>query len=100
MWPFDKKPSRDTTIKASSVLVQDGVATIDVIGQTCPGYLLSINKALDSLEAGVLARLLTTYSPCGDDLEAYCRARGLEYLGASEAAGVWVIEIRKPLKAL
>lgn len=98
MWPFRKKQIRDTAIKANSVEIHDGLAVIDVVGQTCPGYLLAINKALDSLEDGMAARLVTTYSPCGDDIEAYCKARGFQYLGASQSDGAWVIELRKPVK--
>ncbi|MHB1942195.1 MAG: sulfurtransferase TusA family protein [Acidiferrobacteraceae bacterium] len=97
MWPFRKKVDSGPTLRATSVTIENGTATIDVTGQTCPGYLLAINKAFDALDAGTTARLVTTYSPCGDDVEAYCKARGFEYLGASESQGAWVIRIRKPI---
>ena len=95
MWPFSRMSDENSEIKAHSVVMRDGVATIDVRGQTCPGYLLAINKAVDPLPAGTLASLLTTYSPCGDDIQAYCKTKEFEYMGASQSDGMWVIKIRK-----
>jgi TusA-related sulfurtransferase len=95
MWPFTRKPKVKSEIKANSVVIENGVATIDVRGQTCPGYLLAINKAVESLPDGTSAKLVIAYPPCGDDVGAWCKAREIKYLGISESDGVWVIEIRK-----
>ncbi|MHB1528203.1 MAG: sulfurtransferase TusA family protein [Acidiferrobacteraceae bacterium] len=65
--------------------------------QAQPRIHLAISKAFDALDAGTTARLVTTYSPCGDDVETYCKARGFEYLGASESQGAWVIRMRKSI---
>lgn len=94
-WPFTTKTRERSRIKANSVVLQEGVATIDVRGQTCPGYLLAINKAVDALSSGTTARLLISYPPCGDDVEAWAVAKSVEYLGISQSDGTWVIEIRK-----
>ena len=93
MWPFGRK-RRETGIRANSVHFEGGEVVIDVRGQTCPGYLLAINRAVDELQAGTDARLLMTYAPCGDDVLAWCRRRGLEYLGLSVEEGVWTVRIR------
>jgi len=45
--------------------MENGTAIIDVRGQTCPGYLLAINKAVERLEPDTAAKLLITYPPCG-----------------------------------
>ena len=95
MWPFSRMSEAKSEIKAHSIIMRDGVVTIDVRGQTCPGYLLAINKAVDPLPTGTVVSLITTYSPCGDDLEAYCKAKEIEYLGASQSDGAWAIKIRK-----
>ncbi len=98
MWPFGTRTKNpQATIKAKCTVTANGVMTIDVTGQTCLGYLLSVNKAFDTLAPGASARLVTTYSPCSGDVEAYCKARGFEYLGTHESDGAWVIEIRKPV---
>lgn len=94
MWPFGRK-KREPGIRANSVTFDGSEAVIDVRGQTCPGYLLAINRAVDELAAGTRARLLMTYAPCGDDVLAWCRRRELDYLGLSVEDGVWVIRIRK-----
>jgi TusA-related sulfurtransferase len=95
VWPFRRKPKEESQIQANSVVKEDGVTIIDVRGQTCPGYLLAINKAVEALSLGTTARLLISYPPCGDDVGAWCKARQIEYLGISQANGVWEIEIRK-----
>jgi len=95
MWPFRNR-KRSTAIEAGSVDIVDGVAVIDVRGQTCPGYLLAINKAVDRLPDGMRARLLITYPPCGEDVQAWCKERGIQYLGLEQHDGMWVIRIRKP----
>lgn len=95
LWPFTKKAKKPSQIVPRSVFVEDGVAFIDVRGQTCPGYLLAINKAVEALPPGTTARLLISYPPCGDDVGAWCKARSIQYLGLSRSDGMWVIEIHK-----
>ena len=95
MWLFTKTQPKIAEIKANSVVIENGVATIDVRGQTCPGYLLAINKAVDGLPADTpLARLIISYAPCGNDVRAWCKARAIEYRGISQKDGTWTIEIR------
>jgi TusA-related sulfurtransferase len=94
MWPFSKK-IKESSIQASSVKIVDGITEIDVRGQTCPGYLLAINNALDVLECGTEAKLLITYPPCGEDVKAWCKEKKIEYLGLSQEEGLWIINIKK-----
>ncbi|MDH5444981.1 MAG: sulfurtransferase TusA family protein [Gammaproteobacteria bacterium] len=93
MWPFKKKTKSE--IKANSVEIVDGVAFIDVRGQTCPGYLLAINKAVEKLDAGMMAKLLITYPPCGEDVKAWCKEKRVSYLDITEENDRWVITIQK-----
>ena len=94
MWPFKKKEK--TEIKANSVEIVDGVAVIDVRGQTCPGYLLAINKAVEKLDCNTRARLLITYPPCGEDVKAWCKEKNVQFLDLSEESDKWVITIQTP----
>ena len=94
MWPFRKK-NFEETIKASSVKLTDGIITVDVRGQTCPGYLLAINKEIDKLEKGCVTNLLITYAPCGNDVKAWCKERNIEFKGIVENEGIWTITIKK-----
>ena len=54
----------------------DGEKVVDVRGQTCPGYLLAINRAMDSFPPGTPVRLWITYPACGDDVQAWANSRG------------------------
>ncbi|MDH5370300.1 MAG: sulfurtransferase TusA family protein [Gammaproteobacteria bacterium] len=94
MWPFSNKTT-EPGIKPSSIKVVNGITEIDVRGQTCPGYLLAINKAVETLDKGTTAKLLITYPPCGEDVKAWCRERKIEYIGLIQEEGMWVINIKK-----
>ena len=94
MWIFGKK-KEPPEIKANSVVIINGVVEIDVRGQTCPGYLLAINKEVDKLDKGMKAKLLITYPPCGDDVKAWCKEKKIEYLDFSQSEDMWTITIQK-----
>ena len=94
IWPFSKKKIK-RRIEANSVVFHENHVDIDVRGQTCPGYLLAINKVVDTLEKGTKAHLLITYPPCGDDVKAWCKERDIEYLGIFQQDAMWVIHIQK-----
>ncbi|MEE9321170.1 MAG: sulfurtransferase TusA family protein [Granulosicoccus sp.] len=93
MWPFTKKRVKNT-IEANSITVESGVVVIDVRGQTCPGYLLSINKAIDQLDKGTSVKLLISYQACVDDMEAWCKNRKIELVDISDVDGIWTIRIK------
>ena len=95
MWLFRRRKDVRPEIKANSVEVVDGIVRIDVRGQTCPGYLLAINKAVDTLQRGTPAELIITYPPCGEDVHTWCKARDIQYQGISREDGNWKIRIRK-----
>ena len=94
MWPFRKKTIAKT-IKGTSIETVDGVLTIDVRGQTCPGYLLAINREIEKLERGSDVELLITYAPCHDDVKAWCKERNIEFINIVEKDGFWIITVGK-----
>ncbi|WP_018877642.1 MULTISPECIES: sulfurtransferase TusA family protein [unclassified Thioalkalivibrio] len=94
-WRFGRRvPGK--TISADIREHEDGTVSIDVRGQTCPGYLLSINQAMDRLAPGTNAVLLTTYAPCGDDVNAWCKEKGYVFSGLSRDEDIWKIAVTKP----
>ena len=94
MWPFRKAQKRHS-VAPNAVHFEADVAVIDVRGQTCPGYLLAINKAVAQLAPGTRAKLLVTYPPSGEDVKSWCNEKHIQYLGLSQRDGVWEILIRK-----
>ena len=95
MWPFSRKPKPSQPIEPALVEFRDGVAYIDVRGQTCPGYLLAINRAVDPLSPGTRARLIVSYPPSGEDVRSWCNVKGLSFLGVEPEEDRWIIEIRR-----
>ena len=83
------------TIQAETRHEGDGTTTIDVRGQTCPGYLLAINQTMDQLEPGIKAQLLIDYPPCADDVRAWCDSRGYNFLECTPHEQHWGIWIQK-----
>ncbi len=74
---------------------RDDEVIIDVSGQTCPGYLLAINSAVEPLPPGTRIKLLITYPPCSDDVGAWCKAKGIQLLDVVNGDSKWVISLRK-----
>ena len=66
---------------------------VDVRGQTCPGYLLSINLAVKKLPQGSRCKLLISYPPCGEDVKAWCSAGGHLFEGMDVQEGLYQIII-------
>jgi TusA-related sulfurtransferase len=83
------------TISSKTSVDENGVVFIDVRGQTCPGYLLSINKEVEKLQPGTNARLLITYPPCGDDIKAWAKERSIVFVDLQQQDGMWIVNIRK-----
>lgn len=55
---------------------------IDVRGQTCPGYLLSIDREVSKLKKSDNVFLLVSYLPCEDDVKVWCEEKGHKYVSS------------------
>ena len=56
---------------------RDGTGWIvDVCGQTCPGYLLEIDRAVRDIGPGQRIHLRISYPPCIDDVRVWCAEKG------------------------
>ncbi len=91
------KKSSPTGIRANSIEYKNNKAIVDVQGQTCLGYLLAINKAVETIQANTEIDLLISYPPYGDDVKAWCKERGITFLNfvQEQENKRWGIQIKK-----
>jgi TusA-related sulfurtransferase len=66
---------------------ENGEWIVDVRGQTCPGYLLEINRHVSALDAGQAVILRVSYPPCGEDVRAWCERKEYAFKGVERAGG-------------
>jgi tRNA 2-thiouridine synthesizing protein A len=69
--------------------------TVDARGQSCPGPLVALHKALRDAERGDLLELLATDPGSRSDVPSWAKLSGNELVEASEDAGVFRYVIRK-----
>jgi len=65
----------DTAVRTQVRREADGWV-VDVRGQTCPGYLLEIDRAVAEIGPDRRIDLLISYPPCGDDVRVWCEQKG------------------------
>jgi tRNA 2-thiouridine synthesizing protein A len=69
--------------------------TVDARGQSCPGPLVTLHKALKGAARGDLLELLATDPGSKSDVPSWAKLSGNELLGATEDAGVFRYVVRK-----
>lgn len=69
--------------------------TVDARGQSCPGPLVTLHKALKIAERGDLLELLATDPGARSDVPSWAKLSGNELLEAAEDDGVLRFVIRK-----
>jgi tRNA 2-thiouridine synthesizing protein A len=69
--------------------------TVDARGQSCPGPLVSLAKALKGARRGDLFELLATDPGSRSDVPSWATLTGNELLEAGEDAGTYRYVIRK-----
>jgi tRNA 2-thiouridine synthesizing protein A len=69
--------------------------TVDARGQSCPGPLVTLHKALKGAERGDLLELLATDPGARSDVPSWAKLSGNELLEAGEDDGVLRFVIRK-----
>jgi tRNA 2-thiouridine synthesizing protein A len=70
-------------------------ATIDAKGQSCPGPLVSLAKAIRDASSGTLFELLATDPGSKSDVPSWAELSGNELLETAESDGVYRYVIRK-----
>lgn len=69
--------------------------TVDAKGQSCPGPLVSLAKALKGAQIGDLLELVATDPGSRSDVPSWAEISGNELLETSEADGVFRYVVRK-----
>jgi tRNA 2-thiouridine synthesizing protein A len=69
--------------------------TVDARGQSCPGPLVSLAKALKDVSSGDLLELLATDPGSRSDVPSWAEISGNELLESNEADGEFRYLIRK-----
>lgn len=70
-------------------------ATIDAKGQSCPGPLVSLAKAIRDARSGALFELLATDPGSKSDVPSWAELSGNQLLETDESDGVYRYVIRK-----
>jgi tRNA 2-thiouridine synthesizing protein A len=70
-------------------------ATVDAKGQSCPGPLVSLAKAIRGASSGDLLELLATDPGSKSDVPSWAEISGNELLEATEEDGVYRYVVRK-----
>lgn len=71
------------------------ITTVDAKGQSCPGPLVTLAKALKDAQSGDRFELLATDPGSKSDVPSWAELSGNELLEASEADGVYRYVVRK-----
>ena len=69
--------------------------TVDTKGQSCPGPLVSLAKAIKDAGSGDLLELLATDPGSKSDVPSWAQLSGNELLEATEDGGVFRFVVRK-----
>ncbi|MCW8888077.1 MAG: sulfurtransferase TusA family protein [Gammaproteobacteria bacterium] len=68
---------------------------LDASGLNCPLPILRAKKAITSLSAGQVLRIIATDPGSVKDFEAFCKQTGNELLESGEEGGKFVFSIKK-----
>ncbi len=84
-----------STCKAPTCAAAKNVVKLDACGIQCPGPIMKMKQAVDSLSAGEQIEVRATDAGFPRDAEAWCRTTGNRFLGKRVEAGVYVALIEK-----
>ena len=68
---------------------------VDACGIQCPGPILKMKQAMESLQAGQLLQVRATDASFPRDAEAWCRSTGHKFVSKRAEGGVHIVEIEK-----
>jgi len=70
-------------------------ATLDCFGLLCPMPIVKTAAKMKELAAGQILEILATDEGIKEDMPAWCRATGNEFLGVEGADGEYKVYIRR-----
>ena len=68
---------------------------LDCRGRRCPLPVIELARPCPSSPVGDVIRILADDPAAADDIPAWCRMRGQEYLGGSEVDGSPAFDVRR-----
>lgn len=72
---------------------------LDACGLSCPGPVMKVKQAVDSMEEGGILEVLATDAGFARDAEAWCRTTGNSFISCSEDRGRYTVRLSKGKKA-
>jgi tRNA 2-thiouridine synthesizing protein A len=70
-------------------------ARLDCYGLLCPVPIIQTSRKLKEMKVGEVLEIVATDAGIKDDMPAWCRMTGQEFLGAEEDGGVTRVYVRK-----
>ena len=71
------------------------VDVLDCLGQRCPLPVIALARRLPGLPAGTVLRVLADDPAAANDIAAWCRMRGQDFLGAVTVDGHPGVDVRR-----
>jgi tRNA 2-thiouridine synthesizing protein A len=68
---------------------------LDCLGQRCPLPVIALARRLPGLPVGGLIRVLADDPAAANDIPAWCRMRGQEFVGATAVDGAPAYDVRR-----
>lgn len=69
--------------------------TLDCYGLLCPMPIIQTAKKIKELEIGQILQVVSTDEGIREDMQAWCRQTGQEYLGLEEDGDIIKVYIKK-----
>ncbi len=69
--------------------------TTDIVYMMCPMHLLKLEEQIKELDSGQILEIMTDYDGAFEDIPAWCRKTGNEFLGVQESPDFFKFYIKK-----
>jgi tRNA 2-thiouridine synthesizing protein A len=71
------------------------VEVLDCLGQRCPLPVIALARRLPRVQVGAVVRVLADDPAAANDIPAWCRMRGQEFLGTVTVNGAPAFDVRR-----
>jgi tRNA 2-thiouridine synthesizing protein A len=75
--------------------VSEPDTVLDCLGQRCPLPVIALARRLPGLPVGAVVRVLADDPAAANDIPAWCRMRGQEFVGATTLGGAPAFDVRR-----
>jgi len=69
--------------------------TTDIVYMMCPMHLLKLEEHMKELDQGQILEIMTDYDGALEDIPAWCRKTGNEFLGMEDSTDFYKFYIKK-----